>query len=62
MTKVDGKDGSRKVGVGVADGVPDGDGSDVDDEKLFRCHGPCGTSVGTEAGLPSIVDASADKG
>ena len=46
----------------MADGVPDGDGSDVDDEKLFRCHGPCGTSVGTEVGSSSIVDANADKG
>ena len=30
-----------------------GDGSDVDDVKGFRCHGPCGIGVGTLLGSSS---------
>ena len=48
---MDGMSVGTEVGVAVGAGMLDGDGSDVDGDKGFRCHGPCGMGVGVVVGV-----------
>ena len=55
---VDGMSVGTEVGVAVGVGMTDGDGSDVDGDKGFRCHGPCGMGVGDVVGVGGSSSSS----